>query len=92
LKNRVHFPVDVQHGDKEMLLRVPGFGSKTVKRVLQARRWTELGFGDLLRMGAIMSNAKPFVLLKDWHPGKLADVADLRARFVPPAEQLALFQ
>jgi putative DNA modification/repair radical SAM protein len=92
LKNRQHFPLDVQTAAKEMLLRVPGFGVKTVKRILLARRATRLGFNDMLRMGAIMSKAKPFVVLKDWHPGKLGDVSDLRARFVPPAEQLPLFQ
>jgi putative DNA modification/repair radical SAM protein len=92
LKNRDQFPLDVQYADQELLLRVPGFGVKTVKRVLQARRTTKLGFSDMLRMGAIMSKAKPFVVLKDWHPGKLGDTADLRSRFAPPAEQLPLFQ
>jgi putative DNA modification/repair radical SAM protein len=92
LKNRHQFPLDIQQAPQELLLRVPGFGAKTVKRLLQARRSTRLGYADLLRMGAIMSKAKPFVAMKDWHPGKLGDVADLRSRFVPPAEQLPLFQ
>lgn len=92
LKNRHHFPVDVQRSSKEMLLRVPGFGVKTVKRLLQARRATRLGYADLQLMGATMVKAKPFVILKDWHPGKMGDVANLRARFAPPAEQLPLFQ
>jgi putative DNA modification/repair radical SAM protein len=92
LKNRHQFPLDVQHAAKELLLRVPGFGVKTVKRLLQARRSTHLGFNDMLRMGAIMNKAKPFVVLKDWHPGKLGDASNLRARFAPPPEQLPLFQ
>ena len=92
LRNRHEFPLDVQHSPKELLLRVPGFGLKTVNRLLQARRSTLLGYADMRRMGATMSNAKPFVILKDWHPGKLGDALDLRARFAPPAEQLQLFQ
>jgi putative DNA modification/repair radical SAM protein len=91
LKNRHQFPLDVQTASKEVLLRVPGFGVKTVKRLLQARRSTKLGYADMLLMGATLSKAKPFVVLRDWHPGKLADISDLRARFAPPAEQLPLF-
>ena len=48
-------------------------------------------FADLLRMGAIMSKARPFVTLPDWHPGALTDSDGLRARFAPPPEQLSLF-
>jgi putative DNA modification/repair radical SAM protein len=92
LKNRHQFPMDIQHAPQELLLRVPGFGTKTVKRLLQARRTTRLGYADMLRMGAIMSKAKAFVAMRDWHPGKLGDVADLRARYVTPAKQLQLFQ
>jgi putative DNA modification/repair radical SAM protein len=92
LKNRHQFPLDIQHAPQELLLRVPGFGTKTVKRLLQARRTTRLGYADMLRMGAIMSKAKAFVAMRDWHPGKLGDVADLRARYVTPAKQLQLFQ
>jgi putative DNA modification/repair radical SAM protein len=91
IKNRAVFPLDVQRAPKELLLRVPGFGVRTVKRVLQARRSTRLCYDDMLRMGAVMSKAKPFVALRDWHPGKLGDSANLKARFAPPAEQLQLF-
>jgi len=92
LQHRADFPLDVHSADKERLLRVPGFGVKTVKRILQARRATTLSYGDMLRMGAIMGKAKPFVILNDWNPGKLSDISNLRARFLPPAEQLQLFQ
>ncbi len=91
LQNRHIFPLDVNHAAKELLLRVPGFGTKTVNRVLQARRATNLRYDDMVRMGATMSKAKAFVMLQDWHPGKLTDHVNLRAKFAPPAEQLQLF-
>lgn len=91
LSNRALFPVDVARASKEELLRVPGFGTKTVGRVLAARRNTALRFADLLRMGAIMSKARAFVTLADWHPGALVDSEGLRDRFAPPPEQLSLF-
>lgn len=91
LSNRALFPVDVARASKEELLRVPGFGTKTVGRVMAARRNTALRFADLLRMGAIMSKARAFVTLADWHPGALVDSEGLRDRFTPPPEQLSLF-
>ncbi|MEH6773824.1 MAG: putative DNA modification/repair radical SAM protein, partial [Cereibacter changlensis] len=38
LQHRESFPVDVNRASREMLLRVPGFGTKTVSRILDARR------------------------------------------------------
>ena len=90
LSNRARFPVDVATATKEMLLRVPGFGTKTVTRILAARRNGPVRYGDLLRMGAIMSKARAFVTLPDWHPGALTDSDSLRTRFAPKAEQLQL--
>ena len=90
LAHREDFPVDVNRATKEQLLRVPGFGTKTVTRILAARRNGPVRYADLLRMGAIMAKAQPFVTLPDWHPGALTDSASLRARFAPRPEQLQL--
>lgn len=90
LANRALFPVCINTADKRSLMRVPGFGSKTVGRILQTRRHKNLRYNDMLRMGAIMSKAKPFVTLLDWSPGGLTDSENLRARFAPPPEQLVL--
>ena len=61
LANRAQFPVDVTRAPRETLLRVPGFGTRTVGRILMARRSGAVRYGDLLRMGAVMSRARPFV-------------------------------
>ncbi|NCO22635.1 MAG: putative DNA modification/repair radical SAM protein [Rhodobacterales bacterium] len=91
LANRHHFPLEVNRASREMLLRVPGFGTKTVQRILTTRRHRSLRYDDLLRMGALMGKARAFVTLTDWSPRALTDSADLRARFAPPPEQLSLF-
>jgi len=90
LAHRAVFPVDINTAGKEMLLRVPGFGTKTVQRILGARRNGRLGYGDLKRMGALVNKAKPFITARDWTPGSMTDAANLRARFAPPPEQLSL--
>lgn len=90
LANRDRFPINVARASREMLLRVPGFGTRTVARILEARRHGPVRYADLLRMGALLSKAKSFILLPDWSPGSLIDNATLRARFAPAPEQLLL--
>jgi predicted DNA-binding helix-hairpin-helix protein len=90
LENRHVFPVDPQRAEREMLLRVPGFGTKTVNRILTTRRHRVLRYDDLRRMGAAMKKAAPFVTLRDWTPGALTDSDALRARFAPKPQQLQL--
>jgi putative DNA modification/repair radical SAM protein len=90
LANRDKFPVDVQRAPKEILLRVPGFGTKTVAKIVDTRSQRRLRFDDLLRMGAGMKKAQAFVTLADWHPGGLLDRDSLRDRFAPAPEQLQL--
>ncbi|WP_050525980.1 putative DNA modification/repair radical SAM protein [Pseudorhodobacter aquimaris] len=91
LAHRGVFPLDVNHASREMLLRVPGFGVKTVDRILITRRHRALRYEDLMRMGALMKKARAFVTAGGWTPGGLTDSANLRARFAPPPEQLTLF-
>lgn len=90
LANRQAFPVDVNRAERDMLLRVPGFGTKSIKRMMAARRHKRLRYDDLVRVGATMSKAKPFVSCADWTPGGLTDSVNLRARFAPEPEQLSL--
>ncbi|HET6537890.1 MAG TPA: putative DNA modification/repair radical SAM protein [Sphingopyxis sp.] len=90
LQHRGDFPLDVNRATREQLLRVPGFGVRTVDRILGARRHSHLRYEDLIRIGALMKKAQPFIRLTDWSPGGLTDEANLRARFAPPPEQLRL--
>ncbi|MDJ0934917.1 MAG: putative DNA modification/repair radical SAM protein [Kiloniellales bacterium] len=90
LAHRGQFPIDVNVAQREMLLRIPGFGMKTVNRILSTRRHRRLSYRDLTNMGAILKKAGPFVTTPDWTPGALIDSEKLRARFAPAPEQLAL--
>ena len=90
LVHRAVFPLDVNRASREMLLRVPGFGVKTVKRILSTRRHRDLRYEDLIRMGASMKKAKSFITAIGWSPGKSLDATNLRAQFAPPPVQLSL--
>jgi putative DNA modification/repair radical SAM protein len=90
LSRRDMFPVDVNRAPKEMLLRVPGLGTKAVDRIVSARRSTKLRLADIGRLTTSVKKLLPFIVTIDWRPGGLTDSENLRARFAPPAEQLSL--
>jgi putative DNA modification/repair radical SAM protein len=90
-KRRDQFPVDVNRAQREMLLRVPGLGVKTVDRILSTRRHHRLRLDDVARMAGSIDKARPFIAAADWSPGGLTDDARLRQKLAPPPEQLALF-
>jgi putative DNA modification/repair radical SAM protein len=84
LKHRDRFPVDVNRAPREMLLRVPGLGAKTVDRLLSARRHRSIRSDDLARLRLPLAKLLPFLVTADHHPrGGLLDRADLR-RIVAP--------
>lgn len=62
------FPVDVNTATREQLLRVPGFGSRTVNRLLRARRLHRIGLSDLRVLRVRLSLARPFIVTNDWTP------------------------
>jgi len=89
LKNRDRFPVDVNNGAREMLLRVPGLGARAVDRIIETRRFTRLRIADVARLSPGSRRALPFLIAADHSPARLTDRADLRARLVP--KQMSLF-
>jgi len=92
LKYRDDFPVDINRAPREMLLRVPGMGVKTVNSVLRARRHRRLRLDDLGRLTRSIDKLRPFIVAADWRPLALADSAVLRRTLVKPERsQLELF-
>lgn len=58
------FPVEVNRASREALLRVPGLGPVSVRRILQLRRTQKLRtIEQLARIGADEKRAAPFILL-----------------------------
>ncbi|MDQ3315322.1 MAG: hypothetical protein M3505_11975, partial [Verrucomicrobiota bacterium] len=45
---------------REWLLRIPGIGTKSVERIVQARRWHKLRLDDLPRLHVSVKNVLPF--------------------------------
>ena len=61
LRHMEWFPVEVTRADYEALLRVPGIGVRSAKRIIATRRMAPLRFEDLGRLGVVMRRARYFV-------------------------------
>jgi putative DNA modification/repair radical SAM protein len=91
LAHRERFPVNVNTAEREMLLRVPGLGTKAVKRILSARRIRSVRVEDLARLRVPLKKVLPFISLPGHSPQGLIDSMKL-AQAIRPAEcQLDLF-
>lgn len=55
------FPVEINKADMQMLLRVPGIGVKSAQRIVAARRYANLTFADLKKIGVVLKRALYFV-------------------------------
>ncbi|MFN2476670.1 MAG: putative DNA modification/repair radical SAM protein [Chthoniobacterales bacterium] len=92
LRNRHIFPIDLNKAARDLLLRVPGLGTKSVERILKVRRWHKLRLDDLPRLRVSAKKVLPFVIVADYNPANLAiDRDDLPSRFTAGSRQLDLF-
>jgi putative DNA modification/repair radical SAM protein len=89
LRHRERFPLDVNTASREELLRVPGFGMRTVERIISTRKASSIRLEDLSRLNVARNKALPFIVLRDHRPSVSAlDSAGLRARLQPKPQQL----
>lgn len=61
INNLSIFPVEINTADKTTLLRVPGIGPKSVRKILMARRLAPLNFDTLKKMGVVLKRALYFI-------------------------------
>ena len=61
LRNLSLFPIDVNKADYEQILRIPGIGVKSAKRIVVARRARRLRHEDLKKLGVVMKRATHFL-------------------------------
>jgi putative DNA modification/repair radical SAM protein len=61
LRHLEQFPVEVNRADYGTLLRVPGLGVKSARRIVAARRSGALDFPDLKKLGVVLKRAVYFL-------------------------------
>ncbi|MCA1294384.1 putative DNA modification/repair radical SAM protein [Paenibacillus sp. alder61] len=55
------FPVEINQAPYESLLRVPGIGVRSAKRIVTARRAGSLDFAGLKKLGVVLKRAQYFI-------------------------------
>lgn len=55
------FPIEINKADYNTLLRIPGVGVKSAKRIVYARRSGNLSFEDLKKIGVVLKRALYFI-------------------------------
>jgi predicted DNA-binding helix-hairpin-helix protein len=96
LRHLEQFPVDVNHADYLCLLRVPGLGVRSARRIIKARRVAKLSGDDLGKLGVVMKRARWFLIAQGRYLGEGPCREDrlyrqLSAPSARPDQQLELF-
>ena len=86
------FPVEVNTADYETLLRIPGVGVISAKRILSARRAGRLRIDDLPKLGVVMKRAQYFLTASGKIPDGLRFTPDSLLRSLIAAERPQLPQ
>lgn len=61
LRNSWMFPIDINKATYENILRVPGIGVLSAKKIVLARRYGKLNIEQLKKIGVVMKRAKYFI-------------------------------
>ena len=69
LRNLDQFPVEINRASYDMLMRVPGIGSTSAKRIIRQRRFAAVRYDDLKKMGVVLKRAKYFILCAGRYEG-----------------------
>ena len=77
LRNMHLFPVDINRAAYEIIMRVPGIGVQSAKKIFAARKFSKLTSTHLKKLGISYNRAKYFINTdsefekKDWQPGQI---------------------
>ncbi|MEO6038195.1 MAG: putative DNA modification/repair radical SAM protein [Saprospiraceae bacterium] len=95
LRHPAMFPIDVNKADYTQVLRIPGVGVKSAKKIITARRFGRLRYEHLQQFGVVLKRAKYFLICADRIPIQAGlDPSIIRRQLVPQLRmetQLRLF-
>ena len=82
LRNLDHFPVNINTADYHSILRIPGIGVLSVKKIIRARKHAHLTFEKLKKLGIALNRARHFIICKNYAPAKDNDAVHLRGEIL----------
>ncbi|MGC8928335.1 MAG: putative DNA modification/repair radical SAM protein [Myxococcota bacterium] len=82
LKNLNRFPIDINKADYEELIRIPGIGIRTARRILNLRRYHSLNETDLKRLKVPMKRSSHFILINGRYIGQKFDSDFIKSHLI----------
>jgi putative DNA modification/repair radical SAM protein len=80
LRNLHLFPIDINKADLSMIMRIPGIGVGSAKKIVAARKFNRLTWDNLKKFGIAVIRARNFVTchsdhfnFKDWMPAQIKE-------------------
>lgn len=70
LRNLHLFPMEINKVSLEELLRIPGIGAVSARRIVRQRRMVAIKFDDLKKLGVVIKRAKYFITCNGKYYGK----------------------
>ncbi|MCX7553395.1 putative DNA modification/repair radical SAM protein [Marinicella sp. S1101] len=92
INHREFFPINLNKASLEHILRIPGIGAMSARRIINMRRYSRIRLIDLQKMRVAIKKVKPFIETSDYHPqARLLEKDNLRGYFIPPEQQQLAF-
>lgn len=94
LRHMDQFPVEVNKASMDMLLRIPGIGTVSAKRIMRQRKVASVKYDDLKKMGVVLKRAKHFLTCNGrYYGGKYFLPEIIKSQLMEPddGEQLSMF-
>lgn len=94
LRHMDQFPVEVNKASMDMLLRIPGIGTVSAKRIMRQRKVASVKYDDLKKMGVVLKRAKHFLTCNGrYYGGKHFLPEVIKSQLMEPddGEQLSMF-
>lgn len=83
LSNIDNFPIEINKASYDTLLRIPGIGVRSARRILITRKVHSLKFEDLKKLGIVLKRAKYFITCKGKYYGDVSfDEEKIRTRLL----------
>ncbi|MDY0236293.1 MAG: putative DNA modification/repair radical SAM protein [Gudongella sp.] len=89
------YPIEINRAEYKTLLRIPGIGVNSARRIVTSRRFQKLNYDDLKKIGVVLKRAKYFILCDGKHYGfKSMDSEQIKIKLIDDKvnlDQLSLF-
>jgi putative DNA modification/repair radical SAM protein len=94
LRNIDKFPIEINKASYEELLRIPGLGVTSARRIIRERKNAELSYDSLKKMKTVLKRAKYFITVKGRYYGNVKIEPEIIKRELKQQEiqkQLSIF-